>query len=112
MTISPNLAEIALAVYIVLLAAGGGIGYLKAKSRPSLIAGSLSALLCAIGLGLVLSGRPSPGFQLSWVVALLLTFVFGVRFFKSRKFMPSGLLAIVSLAMVALLASVAFLPTR
>ena len=101
---TPTIIEIALGVYIVLLAAGGAIGYLKAKSRPSLIAGLASALLCAIGLGLAVSGSAF-GFQLSWLVALLLTFLFGFRLFKSRKFMPSGFLAIVSLAMVALLSS-------
>lgn len=111
MTINPYLVEAALGVYIVLLAAGGAIGYLKAKSRPSLIAGVGSALIGSIGLGLALSGR-SIGFRLSLVVAALLTVVFSIRLFKTRKFMPGGLLFAVSLAMTALLSAFLFAPQR
>ena len=34
-----------------------------------------------------------------------MTLMFGFRLFKTRKFMPNGLLALVSLAMVALLSA-------
>lgn len=94
--------QASLGIYAVLLAVGGIIGYTKAGSRPSLIAGLASAL--AAILALVLSFQNARwGMVLGCLVALLLTFFFGHRFaVKTRKFMPAGLLAIVSLVVMAI----------
>jgi uncharacterized membrane protein (UPF0136 family) len=93
--------QIALGVYAVLLAVGGVIGYTKAGSRPSLIAGSGSAV--AALLALVLSFQnPGWGMGLGALVAILLAIFFGYRFaVKTRKFMPAGLLAVVSVVVLA-----------
>ncbi len=93
--------RIALGVYAVLLAVGGVIGYTKAGSRPSLIAG-LGSAVAAI-LALVLSFQnPSWGMGLGALVAILLAVFFGYRFaVKTRKFMPAGLLAVVSVIVLA-----------
>jgi uncharacterized membrane protein (UPF0136 family) len=95
--------RISLAVYAVLLAVGGVIGYTKAGSRPSLIAGSASAV--AAVLALVLSFQnPGLGMGLGALVAILLAVFFGYRFaVKTRKFMPAGLLAVVSLIVLAVM---------
>ncbi len=93
--------QIALGVYAGLLAVGGVIGYTKAGSRPSLIAGlgSAVAALLALVLSFLSSGW---GLGLGALLAILLAVFFGYRFaVKTRKFMPAGLLAVVSLIVLA-----------
>jgi uncharacterized membrane protein (UPF0136 family) len=100
--LSPVAGQIALVVYAVLLAVGGIIGYTKAASRPSLIAGLASAAAAILALALSFQNT-SMGMGLGSAVAALLFLFFGYRFaVKTRKFMPSGLLAVVSLAVLAL----------
>jgi uncharacterized membrane protein (UPF0136 family) len=99
--ISLLVGRITLGVYAVLLAVGGVIGYTKAGSKPSLIAGLASA--AAAILALVLSFQnASWGMGLGVLVALVLAYFFGHRFaVKTRKFMPAGLLAVVSVVVLA-----------
>jgi uncharacterized membrane protein (UPF0136 family) len=103
MGINPLVAQVTLAIYAVLLGAGGLIGYIKAGSRPSLIAGSLSALVALIAL--VLSARDQQwGVPLGMLLSIALFVVFGYRYaVKTRKFMPSGLLAVASLVVLAVM---------
>src|SRR5271166_2977546 len=101
--ISPIVGQIALGVYAVLLAVGGVIGYTKAGSRPSLIAGSASAVAALLALGLSFQ-NPALGMGLGALIALLLAVFFGYRFaVKTRKFMPAGLLAVVSVIVLAVM---------
>jgi uncharacterized membrane protein (UPF0136 family) len=99
--------QAALFVYALLLAAGGTLGYVKAKSRPSLIAGVTSGVLAAL-CALVAGVRPALGLWLGAILALLLFGLFGVRFAKSRKMMPSGLMGAISGIVLLLLAIMAF----
>jgi uncharacterized membrane protein (UPF0136 family) len=93
--------QIALGVYAVLLAVGGVIGYTKAGSRPSLIAGLGSAAAAILALLLSLQ-NPSWGMGFGALVSTLLAIFFGYRFaVKTRKFMPAGLLAVVSVVVLA-----------
>lgn len=101
MSTAEIVGRVALAVYAVLLGMGGAIGYLKAGSRPSLIAGSLSAVVSLIALGL--SYRGPEGFWLGLALGVAMLVVFGMRFAKTRKFMPSGLLIVASLAVCGLM---------
>ncbi len=93
--------QIALGIYALLLAVGGVIGYTKAGSKPSLYAGLASA--AAVILALVLTFQNSSlGMSLGALVALLLAGFFGYRFaIQTRKFMPAGLLAVLSLVVLA-----------
>ena len=87
---------IVLWVYIVLLEAGGVVGFVKAGSKASLIASSIFALpLILAALGIL------PAVAADGVIAFLLVFM-GVKFAKSKKFMPSGLMVILSAAALAL----------
>ena len=75
----------------MLLAVGGLIGYLKAGSRPSLIAGSISALAALVALGLSVRNNRL-GVPLGMILSIALFVLFGYRYaVKTRKFMPSGL---------------------
>ena len=90
---APN---IVLWVYIVLLVAGGLVGFLKAGSKASLIASSAFAVpLVLAALGVV------PAYVADGVLVALLVMM-GMKFAKSKKFMPSGLMA--TLSVVALVA--------
>ena len=84
-------------IYIVLLVAGGLVGFFKANSKASLIASCSFAavlILCAIG---VIFHR----YVADIVLAILLVF-FAHRLTKSKKFMPNGLMLILTLVALAL----------
>lgn len=85
-----------LAIYIALLVAGGLIGFMKAKSKMSLLMSVAFAL--PLALSLVLQWRP----MISLALLGFLSVFFGMRFLKSKKMMPAGLMAVLSLATLAL----------
>jgi uncharacterized membrane protein (UPF0136 family) len=90
--------SIILWVYIVLLILGGLMGFIKAKSKISLITSAIfAALLALCALGII---RP---FYIADILVGMLLLVFGIRFAKGRKFMPSGLMLVLSAAMLAVL---------
>lgn len=91
-------ASILLLVYAFLLIAGGWIGFIKAKSKPSLIAGHIAGLMIVISILIMTKGGPMArgGCILASLTAFLLTIFFGKRFAKTRKVMPAGMMAVVS----------------
>jgi uncharacterized membrane protein (UPF0136 family) len=100
---NPVVGQVTLGIYALLLAVGGVIGYLKAGSRPSLIAGSISALAALLALGLSI-GNNRLGVPLGLILSITLFVLFGYRYaVKTRKFMPSGLLAVASLVVLAVM---------
>ncbi len=91
---TPN---IVLWIYIALLVAGGLMGFLKAKSKMSLI----MSLAFAVPLALCARDILKVNYLADALIGVLLVF-FGMRFVKGRKFMPGGLMSIASvLALVA-----------
>ncbi len=83
-------------VYIVLLIAGGIFGFVKAGSKPSLIASSIfGALLAMCALNII------PVHYATWLMGALVL-VFGMRLIKTKKFMPSGLMVILTLLVLLL----------
>jgi uncharacterized membrane protein (UPF0136 family) len=101
--ISPLVAHIALGVYAVLLGVGGVMGFVKARSHASLVTGLLAAI-CA-GLAMVVSAMGQTwGIPLGALLAMTLFVVFGYRYaIRNRKFMPSGMLAVVSLIVLGVM---------
>lgn len=95
-------AAIIVWVYGALVLAGGVMGWVKAKSTASLISGVI------FGVALILTGFALDNPTGQWIavgLAALLGIIMGARFAKSRKFMPAGMIAILSLVvLVALLA--------
>ncbi|HEU5181604.1 MAG TPA: TMEM14 family protein [Candidatus Polarisedimenticolia bacterium] len=90
-------------VYGAIVLAGGVMGFVKARSRASLIAGVASfALLLGAG-ALMLRGEKAGWIAAMAVAGLLLAF-FAARWLKGRKFMPAGMMVLASAAALVLLA--------
>src|SRR5271154_6659919 len=88
--------------YIILLLAGGLIGFFKAKSKVSLIT---SAVFAAILILTKLRNVFQPGFALGLanITLVVLLLVFAMRLGKTKKFMPSGLILAATVAVLAVL---------
>ena len=88
--------------YVVLLLIGGLFGFFKGRSKISLITSAVAAALLVLTR---LPGIFAPSFSrdLSDVVMAALIVVFAIRLAKSKKFMPSGLLLILTALVLALL---------
>jgi uncharacterized membrane protein (UPF0136 family) len=82
-------------IYILLLLAGGLIGFLKAGSKVSLITSAASAALLILTLIPGLLGQRLANGLADAIMAALLV-VFAIRLAKTKKFMPSGLLLIIT----------------
>src|SRR5437667_1131752 len=89
-------ANVILWIYIALLIVGGLIGFLKGRSKVSIIA----SIGFAIPLALCAANVIPQKFVADILIALLLI-VFGMRLAKTKKFMPSGLMLIISAAALA-----------
>jgi uncharacterized membrane protein (UPF0136 family) len=80
------------AIAYALLAIGGGImGYIQVQSKVSLISGIGSGIILLAG-GIAQVQGMTWGLPLSVAVTALLIVVFAVRWFKTRKIMPAGLM--------------------
>lgn len=87
--------------YIFLLLLGGLIGFFKAHSRISLTTSAVAAaLLILTRIGIF---EPSFGRKMADVIMLVLLLVFAVRLTKTKKFMPSGLMLVLTVVVLALL---------
>ncbi|KAG9508526.1 Transmembrane protein 14C [Fragariocoptes setiger] len=83
--------------YALMVATGGIMGYVKAQSIPSLAAGLTFGAL--IGAGSVLEATHD-NYWLTFASSGVLGAIMGKRFLASHKFMPAGLITILSLGMV------------
>ena len=93
--------DIVLWIYIVLLLVGGLIGFLKAKSQVSLVMSAAFAallVLCAVHGMLEVSFRKN----LANILMAALLVVFAIRLGKTKKFMPAGMMLVVTIAALAL----------
>lgn len=84
-------------IYIVLVVIGGIIGFVKAKSSISLVTSAAFAAalaLCAVGI-------ITPPWVPEVLLAVLLI-VFAMRLAKTKKFMPAGLMLILTVLAFAL----------
>jgi uncharacterized membrane protein (UPF0136 family) len=98
-------AKIYFIIFGLLTIAGGVMGYVKAGSMPSLIAGSVSGVLLLLA-AFLLPGNVVAGLALGAIVSILLAGRFLPAFIKTGSFMPAGMMAILSVVgiVMALLA--------
>jgi uncharacterized membrane protein (UPF0136 family) len=80
------LAQIYYYLFGLVAIAGGAMGYARANSKASLIAGSVSGALLIIA-GMLSPGVP--GFVLALIVSVLLLLHFGRSYAAKRKPMPA-----------------------
>ncbi len=97
-----------ISLFGILISMGGIMGYVKAGSTASLVMGSLFGILLLAAAGIMWSKRPSLRLKGAYF-ALVLTFIldafFSYRYMASMKFMPSGMLSLVSTVLVLVIVS-------
>ena len=103
-----DLTKIYFYIFGALTIAGGIMGFVKAGSQASLIAGGVSGLLLLLAAYLVGSGKVMPGLILAIVLSVALAGRFLPAFLSTSKFMPAGMMAILSIAGV-IMAALGFL---
>jgi uncharacterized membrane protein (UPF0136 family) len=84
-------------IYIVLLVAGGVVGFVKAQSKMSLVTSlSFAALLVLCAVRII----PDP--RVADIILVVLLIFFGMRVIKTKKFMPMGLMTLSTILALAL----------
>jgi uncharacterized membrane protein (UPF0136 family) len=88
-------AKVYFIVFGILTIAGGIIGYVRAGSMPSIIAGSISGILLLVAAFLLPDQRVA-GLAIGLIVSLLLAGQFIPKFIRTGKAMPAGMMSILS----------------
>ncbi len=87
--------------FAALTIAGGVMGFVKAGSTASIVAGGISGVLIIVA-ALLLKTNLVAGLVLGGIVALALAGWFAPAYFSTHKFMPAGMMAILSVIAVVL----------
>jgi uncharacterized membrane protein (UPF0136 family) len=98
------IATWSIAIYGLIVLLGGVMGYVKAKSKVSLLSGVGSGIALLVAW-FICRQFPLAGLGLAALIALILFIVFVIRLFRTRAFMPSGLMMLLSLAATILFVS-------
>jgi len=89
-------AAIEVWVYGLVMMLGGIAGFVRVGSKASLISGvGFGLVLLVTGFGVWRGSQES--LLAAIVVALLLVVLFAIRYVKKRRFMPAGMLAVLSI---------------
>jgi len=90
-------------IFAILIAVGGVMGYVRAGSTPSLIAGLIAGILLVGSVVAMNRGAYQLGWWIALVVTILLLVRFGMAAMKEFKMMPGGLVIIMGLIVLAVL---------
>jgi uncharacterized membrane protein (UPF0136 family) len=82
-------------VFGALTIVGGIIGYVKAGSLPSIIAGAITGVLLLVA-GFLLPEHRAAGIAIAFVVSFVLAAQFVPKFIRTGKMMPAGMMSILS----------------
>jgi uncharacterized membrane protein (UPF0136 family) len=82
-------------IFGALTIVGGVVGYVKAGSLPSIIAGAITGVLLLVA-GWILPTNRTVGLTTAFIVSLLLAGQFIPKFIRTGKVMPAGLMSILS----------------
>ena len=88
-------AKIYFIVFGLLTIAGGIMGYVRAGSTASIIAGSISGILLLLA-AFLLPGNIAAGLALAAIVSFLLAGRFLPAFLKTGAVMPAGMMSVLS----------------
>jgi uncharacterized membrane protein (UPF0136 family) len=88
-------AKIYFIVFGVLTIAGGVVGYVKAGSAASIIAGSIAGVVLLIAAFLLPEYR-TVGLATALIISLLLAAQFIPKFLRTGRVMPAGMMSILS----------------
>ena len=88
-------AKIYFIIFGLLTIIGGVMGYVRAGSMASIIAGSVSGILLLVA-AFLMGNNPVAGLALAGVVSILLAGRFVPAFLKNGDFMPAGMMSILS----------------
>ena len=88
-------AKIYFIVFGVLTVAGGVVGYVKAGSVASIIAGSITGVLLLVAAFLLREHR-AIGLATAFIISLLLAAQFAPKFIRTGRAMPAGMMSILS----------------
>jgi uncharacterized membrane protein (UPF0136 family) len=88
-------AKIYFIIFGVLTIVGGVIGYVKAGSVPSIVAGVITGILLLVA-AFLLPERAVAGLAVGLITSLLLAAQFIPKFVSTGKVMPAGMMSILS----------------
>jgi uncharacterized membrane protein (UPF0136 family) len=88
-------------VFAALTIAGGVMGFVKAGSTASIVAGGISGVLIIVA-AVLMKTNPTVGLVMGGVVALALAGQFIPKYLAKHIFMPAGLMSILSVIAIVL----------
>ena len=94
-------AKVYFFVFGILTIAGGIVGYIKAGSMISIVAGFITGILL-IAAGYVLPEQRQLGLCLGLITSLLLAIQFIPRVLRSRRMVPGGIMSLLSVGGIIL----------
>jgi uncharacterized membrane protein (UPF0136 family) len=88
-------AKIYFIIFGVLTVVGGVIGYVKAGSVASILAGSITGVLLLVAAFLLPDHRVA-GLATAFIISFLLAAQFVPKFIRTGRVMPAGMMSILS----------------